>query len=994
MYEPYAKAYRHYSAIYGANTAIFYMVGKFYEMYDILDASGDCSTSMKRAADLLGIQVATRKGDAPGGQTGLFAGVPEQSLHKYAAVLTRSGWTVVVIDQVKDSTGGVVDRVASRILTPGTHVEALSSAEAVVMAGIWLEEGAWGSRAPPSFGLVAMDLTTGTITTYESSAVGKDTSWIADDAIHFIQVFAPREVVVWWRGAAVAMPDEATLRRQFAIQGTLHLVHADAKAQGGLELALVREDLLRRSIPVRGAGALHPVREALCLTRTPLVERGLAALLQRVEELFPSAPKQLRVPEAWSPATNLFLGNQALSQLNMICSRQEDSVLGLFTRTRTPMGQRAMRKRLLHPVADIGTLNRLYDQVEAPARLDANTQAAVERALGLLGDLPRLHRKIAMGSLTAVDVLALDQSYSCLEALAVAVKGSPLAAPAAVNQEPAAAFRTAFDVEKAKVANEDAFCLTDVVAPVVATAEARIRELYAEMNRIVRSLAEWVGTIPPDSLRLEFRETMGPTVSGPKAVMAATVARLGGAPYPDIRVNAKKGGTTLEIPALDALFRQLLEARAALVCAVKEAMPAVCEQLTVWLEQWDAMEEWAATVDVSWTLWRTCEDLRFVRPLLVPGEEAKLNLEGLRHPLIEAAAMRTEYVRHSVALGSKEGQGWLVYGMNASGKSSLMKAVGLSVLLAQAGCFVPASRMTLTPFRGLYTRILNTDNLWAGLSSFAVEMTELREILQRADKWSLVLGDELCSGTESVSATAIVGAGLAHLHGRGAKFIFATHLHGLMDIPRVRALERLQVWHLKVRYDMATDRLIYERTLTPGPGSSLYGLEVARAMALPDSVLEMAHELRRGILGTATAAEAPVSVWNGQVVRQACEVCGAALVKDLEVHHIQPRASGVNNHVRNLAVLCAKCHDKHHAGEIVVQPLVATSDGPVRPAVAPVAAPSGPKSGKWTTEQKEIIRAYLRNYPTLAPKRLVFDLGQKEGIVISEASLRAMRGKL
>jgi DNA mismatch repair protein MutS len=158
-------------------------------------------------------------------------------------------------------------------------------------------------------------------------------------------------------------------------------------------------------------------------------------------------------------------------------------------------------------------------------------------------------------------------------------------------------------------------------------------------------------------------------------------------------------------------------------------------------------------------------------------------------------------------------------------------------------------------------------------------MTELREILQSAGPDSLVLGDEVCSGTESVSATAIVGASLTHLHSRGVKFIFATHLHGLLEIPSLKALSHLSVWHLKVRYDPATDRLLYERTLTPGPGTSLYGLEVARAMNLPEEVLALAHGLRRDLLGTRTEMDAPGSNWNSEIQRRICEVCGEATVR-------------------------------------------------------------------------------------------------------------------
>ena len=225
-------------------------------------------------------------------------------------------------------------------------------------------------------------------------------------------------------------------------------------------------------------------------------------------------------------------------------------------------------------------------------------------------------------------------------------------------------------------------------------------------------------------------------------------------------------------------------------------------------------------------------------------------MENLRHPLIEATLTRTEYVKHNVGLGTQvDGNGWLIYGMNASGKSSLMKATGIAVLLAQAGAFVPASSCRLAPFRCLFTRILNQDNLWAGLSSFAVEMSEMREVLAHANQHTLVLGDELCSGTETASAHALVAAGIDWLAERRSRFMFATHLHNLLNIlPSPESLA-LKVYHLRVHYDRARDLLFYDRTLTPGAGSSLYGLEVARASAVPLEYYEKALRYRQAFLG-------------------------------------------------------------------------------------------------------------------------------------------------
>lgn len=1020
MYEEYAKSYRHYSAKYGPDTVIFLLVGKFYELYDRED---QLATSMKRAAELLGIQVKVKQGDAPGGANGLFAGVPEQSLHKYATMLTRENWTVVVVDQVKDAKGAVTERRMARILTPGTHIEAATT-DAMYMTGLWLEDAVWGSREAPTFAAVALDLTTGQLMTYEGAATGKEGSWTADDAYHFFQVHPPRECTIWWRGDRVSQPSEDALRRLFGLTAArIQVLQADSRSQGALETPLVREELLRRWIPCR---SLLPTRDALGIAAAPRTERALACLLERVEEVYPSAAHNLHPPAAWSPHTSLFLGNHALTQLNMVGSRStqsgpEDSILGLFQRTYTLFGGRAMRQRLLVPTADPVTLERRYAELDAVGALAPEDRITLVRCLRGIADLPRLHRKIRSATITPADLYALDQSYAEAATLSQLLRATPLAQAGSWSAEAARSeLRALFSIERAMTASEDAYCFAPGVVTAVEAVEADLVALTARFPAILEEVRVWVG-VPPQSLRLEFREAMGPQICGPKAAMSAVTTALRSGrtpPYPGLHMSAKKS-PALELPALETAWHQLQRRRAVLADEVRTALPGVCDRLAAAAgAHWGPMEAWLTAVDLATTLWDTSQRLGFVRPELVSEAEAAfVRLEGLRHPLIEAMTTRVQYVKHTVDLGYTQdaAQGWLVYGMNASGKSSLMKAVGIAVLLAQAGCYVPASRMVFAPFRGLYTRILNTDNLWAGLSSFAVEMTELREILQRADRFSLVLGDELCSGTESVSATALVGAGLQWLQQRGARFIFATHLHGLMDIPLVRELPGLRVWHLKVRYDAVADRLLYERTLTPGPGDTLYGLEVARAMNLPDTLLQIAHRIRHTLLGTTPASGAPASSWNGAVHRRTCELCEHPIVRDLEVHHIRPRAEAgpskrfedgaARDDPRNLIVVCQSCHDRHHAGTLEISPLVQTSDGPVRPSGSPVESlsqyayrpPTPPKSSgrrKWTEEQLQQIKDLLKQFPSCTPKRLVFELKERHGIEISEATLRSMRTAL
>ena len=176
----------------------------------------------------------------------------------------------------------------------------------------------------------------------------------------------------------------------------------------------------------------------------------------------------------------------------------------------------------------------------------------------------------------------------------------------------------------------------------------------------------------------------------------------------------------------------------------------------------------------------------------------------------------------------------LLYGVNASGKSSLMKSVGLNIILAQAGMWVAASSFTYSPYRSFFTRIGNNDNIFRSQSTFEVEMSELRNIMKRSDNRSLILGDELCSGTESTSAISIVSAGVITLANKQSSFIFATHLHRLANMARVRDLPNIQFSHLSVRYDEITGKLIYDRKLGEGNGKTIYGLEVCRALDMDD----------------------------------------------------------------------------------------------------------------------------------------------------------------
>jgi len=276
----------------------------------------------------------------------------------------------------------------------------------------------------------------------------------------------------------------------------------------------------------------------------------------------------------------------------------------------------------------------------------------------------------------------------------------------------------------------------------------------------------------------------------------------------------------------------------------------------------------------------------------------------------------------------------LVFGINASGKSSLMKAVGVNLILAQAGMFVAADAFEFAPYDHVFTRIPGGDNIFRAQSTFVAEMSELRTILKNSTNRSLVIGDELASGSESVSALSIVAAGVVTLANRGASFIFATHLHELAELDVIRALSNVDVFHMRVTYDETQGHLVYDRRLQRGVGDTLYGLEVCKSLDLPPDFLHLANKIRQAHLGMApTVVAQKQSRYSASMFVDVCGACGANAE---EVHHIKEQrladAKGFigavhKNSPHNLVAVCQACHDAVHAKTMSIEGYVTTDAG-------------------------------------------------------------------
>jgi DNA mismatch repair protein MutS len=353
----------------------------------------------------------------------------------------------------------------------------------------------------------------------------------------------------------------------------------------------------------------------------------------------------------------------------------------------------------------------------------------------------------------------------------------------------------------------------------------------------------------------------------------------------------------------------------------------IIKDMDIYSDKIEQICDFIKFVDLAYAKMFIADKFNYCRPVIIDNDKCNksfINVCGLRHCLIEKIQQNELYVTNDLEIGNGEMNGMLLYGTNAVGKTSFIRALGIATIMAQAGLYVPASSFEYSPYKYIFTRILGNDNIFKGLSTFAVEMSELRTILRLADKNSLVLGDELCSGTESTSATSIFVSGIQHLNRTNCSFIFATHLHEILEYDEIIDLENVHIKHMSVIYNKETGCLEYDRKLKDGPGNNMYGLEVCKSLNLPEDFLQNAHDIRMKYHPeSASILERRQSHFNAKKIIGNCELCGNNMAS--EVHHLQyQREANENgiisrnnlifhkNHKANLLNICEQCHQKIH----------------------------------------------------------------------------------
>lgn len=944
---------------YGERTAVLMQCGDFFEIYSYPSSgNGDADANLPdiyAIADICNLTV-TRKAKAVAEASRgnpWMAGFPLHALEKHRQLLLQEGYTVALVEQVSPPPNP--SRRMTDVSSPGMNMPRAEDAQ---------------RRAPGFFvvfcaeanalGIAGIDVNTGHTWVYEAARGA-----CPDEAVRILGAFPALEIL--WIGPR---PDgEATLAE--AAEGCRAIHWRTQEELGSTWLRpCYQNEVLRRCFGP-WCGILQPI-EAAGLERYHLGRLAFVQMIQFAYEHRESLVQMLSLPQHLDHGSRfLLLEHNSAMQLQVIGQDGERPLLHWLNRCATPMGARLFRERVLTPLADPEAIRARYDRIT-----DILGLAAAPSLRGCM-DLERMARRMVRGQFGPMEWTGFVASLR--------IASDALRAAGASGEAILSAGQLVEDAEGVLDLEEASrYSLADLRGNIFR--QGREPELEAHADTIRREW-QWLqdtadeisaaAAEAPGTVRVESNERDGCYIittkrRWDKAVAASRAAApfwASATPRPISSTSANVQIRHARIAA--ASDRIVAEQRQLAAKALEKYQRFVSAYIGEWQGAIYAVARAIAELDVELAAARNAKEYGYVRPSLVAtaGGHPAMHATDMRHPILERLREDVPYVPNSLSI--EAGKGMLLYGINASGKSSLMKAVGLNLIMAQAGMFVACGSFEYTPWRHLFTRIGGADSIYRGLSSFGREMGELRNILQRCDGYSLVLGDELCAGTEAVSALAIVAAGTESILGRGAAFMFATHLHELPDIPEVAARVasgEIEMAHLHV--EVATDgTLVYDRRLRPGRGTGLYGVEVCKGLGMPDAFLGLADRIRRRLQQVPDAVVAPTaSRYNGSVYVDRCGVCGAPAS---ETHHIRYQkdadtdgfvAPGLHKDAAgNLVPLCESCHTREHRGKIHIRGYVETSMGRVlaveeAPAPASAAALSPPAPVPILAE----VRACLR----------------------------------
>ncbi|HEY2900685.1 MAG TPA: DNA mismatch repair protein MutS [Polyangia bacterium] len=790
---------------------VFFRLGDFYEMFY------EDAVYVARALDLtLTSRDKGKEDPVP------MCGIPHHAARGYLAKLMELGHRVALCEQLEDPklARGIVKRDVVRVVTPGVILdeEALDPRTPQFVAAA-LGEPRQG------YGLAFLDVTTGDFRATEASTL--------EALLDELSRAEPRELVVGRGDGDLA----AALRRGYP-RVPQTLVADDEPASGNADATAASSSQLAQALGAGFDGALAQ--------RAPLAVAAAARVLRYARSTQPGATLPLGRLDFFQRTDTLILDEQARVHLELtetiLDRKRQGSLLEVLDQTRSGMGGRLLRRWLLFPLVDVAAIRRRQDAVERLV-LAHGARDAVRRVLSEMADVERLVGRARLGVASPRDLVALGRSLQLLPALADTLSaaartelavgqgnagegdllalGEDLGAELAGNltstlrPDAPAITKDGGYVQAGVAAELDELCsIADGGRDIVAQIEARERQrtgigsLKIRHNSVFGYYIEvsrgQLPKVPADYVRKQ-------TVANAERFVTPELGE-----YEQKILSADERRITLEL----TIFTRL-----------RDAVAAAAERLL-------ALGARVAAIDALASLAEVAHRGGYCRPSV--DDSGIIDISDGRHPVVERLSAAGAFVPNDVRLHPDTEQILIVTGPNMAGKSTLIRQVALTVILAQMGGFVPAQAARIGLCDRVFTRVGAGDNLARGESTFLVEMRETAHILRYATARSLVILDEIGRGTSTYDGVSIAWAVAEHLHDRvRAKTLFATHYHELCALadlhPRVR--------NVSVAAREWKGDIVFLRKLSPGGASRSFGIQVAKLAGVPAVVLDRARAI-------------------------------------------------------------------------------------------------------------------------------------------------------
>jgi DNA mismatch repair protein MutS len=814
---------RHQDAI------LFFRMGDFYEMF---------YEDAEVASRTLGLTLTSRNN---GGASAVpLAGVPVKAAGEYLRRLIQHGFRVSICEQTEDPkfAKGIVKREVVETITPGAAFsdDLLDGTRNNYLCAL--------NRDGDLVGIAAADLSTGEL---RLTAMG------IRDLESALSRFTPREVIVS-RGETLSQ----ALKGPVGEEGPM----VTEREAWEFDSELGRDQLAERFrvSSLEAFGIQDGDRAAV---------GAAGALLRYLDELQPSGMSHLARPKFERPGGILPLDEMTRRNLELVESMRgaetSGTLLGVLDRTLTPMGARLLRQWLLAPLVNRADIDARLGAVDGLG--DGLIRAAMREALDGVRDIERLGGKAAAGRASPRELRALGDSIARLPAVESALER----ARGAITSENDAAFGRHAGTWDGCGDLSDEIIRTLVDRPPIAIGdESSIRSGFDSRldewrvlrdggkDAIARIQADERARTGINSLKVGYNKIFGYFIE-----VTNTNAHLVPTDYQ--RRQTLAGAERYVTPSLKEYEERVLTAAEKVEERERELFEALRSRVGAQVSRLQAVAQVVAELDVFASLAEVASREGYVRPQLT--DDFALEITAGRHPVVERMMAREKFIPNDVAL-TEDARMIILTGPNMAGKSTVLRQVGLIVLMAQVGSFVPATRARIGVVDRLFTRVGASDNLVRGQSTFMVEMSETSAILHTATRRSLVLLDEIGRGTSTYDGISIAWSVSEHLHDTvGCKTIFATHYHELTQL----ADNLVAVRNYNVQVREVGDQVLFLHRLQPGGADRSYGIEVGRLAGLPPAVIKRATELLRLLEAeqivprSGRAARVPVEASEGQL---------------------------------------------------------------------------------------------------------------------------------